>query len=63
MSAPLRSHGKSEHDVLERILEEVELGMLKGDADRVRTLLAQVDELLEPRWPLESGIHRVVRSA
>jgi hypothetical protein len=56
MTAALK---KNEHEALERILAEVEIEMLKGDAERVQCLLAQVEKLLEPRWPLESGTWRV----
>jgi len=53
---------KNEHETLERILTELEGEMLKVDSDRVRALQAQVDALLEPRWPLESGTHWIVRA-
>jgi hypothetical protein len=53
---------ENEHEVLERILAQIEIEMLKGDTARVQQLQAQVDALLEPRWPLESGTRWIVRS-
>ena len=64
MTRPLRQAERHDPDLakLQRILDEVELGMLQGDAERVEKLLAQVEELLEPTWPTESGTWLAARS-